>query len=200
MIGALVVVAGGRSRRFGDREKALVHVAGRPMVALVVERLASAVERTVINCRADQRPAIADVLPERAVRFAIDPTPDAGPVAGLSTGLSAAADAGADRAVVVGCDMPWLDAATVCALATRLGDADVVVPVAEERRQPFGAVYRVSPTLAACESVGADGRMLAVLDRLDAVEASVPPAPFASVDTPAAVTDASKALAERTWQ
>ncbi|MFC7071208.1 molybdenum cofactor guanylyltransferase [Halobaculum lipolyticum] len=201
MIGALVVVAGGRSRRLDGCDKAVAEVAGRPMIAHTVDRLASAVERTVVNCREDQRAAIADALPAPTVRFAIDPVPDAGPVAGMATGLAAADEAGADRAVVVGCDMPGLDAAVVSALATRLhGDVDAVVPVADGRRQPLGAVYRVDAARKACETVGDGGRLTAVLDRLDTVEATVPPGPFASVDTPDAVVRAARALGERTRQ
>ncbi|GAA0210674.1 molybdenum cofactor guanylyltransferase [Halobaculum roseum] len=225
MIDALVVLAGGRSTRFGDREKAVAKVAGAPMIVRVIDRLASAVGRTVVNCRRDQRPVIADALGSRPVRFAIDPVADAGPVAGMATGLEAAADAGATRALVVGCDMPGLDAATACALAARLdggdsdhndsggghrdandatggggSDADAVVPVADGRRQPLGAVYRVAPAVEACAAVRDDGPLTAVLDRLRTVEAAVPAEPFVSVDTPEAVAAAARRLGERTGQ
>ena len=42
-----VVVAGGRSTRMGDREKAVVEVAGRPLVARVAEALSAVADELV---------------------------------------------------------------------------------------------------------------------------------------------------------
>ncbi|PSP45582.1 molybdenum cofactor guanylyltransferase, partial [Halobacteriales archaeon QH_10_70_21] len=57
-----VVVAGGRSTRMGDREKAVVELAGQPLVARIADRLAAVTDEFVVNCRADQREAIAAAL------------------------------------------------------------------------------------------------------------------------------------------
>ena len=84
-----VVVAGGRSTRMGDREKAVVEVAGRPLVARVAEALSAVADELVVNCRPDQRDAIATALQGHDPVFAIDEDPDRGPVAGIATGLGA---------------------------------------------------------------------------------------------------------------
>ena len=56
------VVAGGRSTRFGDRDKAVADLAGTPMIRRVADRLADVTDRLVVNCRADQRAAIEDAI------------------------------------------------------------------------------------------------------------------------------------------
>ncbi|QLG64184.1 molybdenum cofactor guanylyltransferase [Halorarum salinum] len=201
MTRSLVVLAGGRSTRFGATDKALADVAGRPMLAWSLDRLEPVVDDLVVNCRANQRRSLAAALGDRPVRFAVDPVPDRGPVAGTCAGLAVADDG---PTLVVGCDMPFFDAATAGRLFRRAAeeaDADVApdaaVPVADGRRQPLGAVYRVESARAACERVGANGRLVDVLDRLDAREVRVPAAACRSLDTPGAVTGAEPELAGR---
>ena len=87
-----VIVAGGRSTRFGDADKAVAELAGTPMVRRVADRVAPAVDEVVVNCRADQREAIDAALDgfDHPVSFALDPEPDLGPLAGIAVGLDAA--------------------------------------------------------------------------------------------------------------
>ncbi|MXR39954.1 NTP transferase domain-containing protein [Halobaculum sp. WSA2] len=131
-----VVVAGGRSTRFGDRDKAVADLAGTPMIRRVADRVADATDRLVVNCRSDQREAIEDAMAgyPNPVRYAEDPEPDEGPTAGIRTGLRAAeawadddgtADGRDAAAFVVACDMPFVDPALVAALFDRLdGDGE----------------------------------------------------------------------------
>ena len=46
-----VVVAGGRSTRFGAPDKAVADLGGTPMIRRVADRIAPAVEELVVNCR-----------------------------------------------------------------------------------------------------------------------------------------------------
>ena len=62
-----IVLAGGKAERMGDatagRPKALVDVAGRPLVAYQIGRLASAgVGRVIVSCAAGQGDAFRDQL------------------------------------------------------------------------------------------------------------------------------------------
>ena len=172
-----VVVAGGRSTRFGDRDKAVAPLAGVPMIRRVADRLDPVTDRLVVNCRGDQRAAVEDALAGHPgpVRYAEDPEPDGGPTAGIRTGLrgveawagerddgdgdGAAGDDGRDApAFVVACDMPFVDPDLVAALFDRLagegdGDApDAVVPrVDDEWFQTTHAAYRAGPMADACD-------------------------------------------------
>ena len=46
---ASLVLAGGRSTRFGDSDKAVAELAGTPMIRRVVDRVAGVVSEVVIN-------------------------------------------------------------------------------------------------------------------------------------------------------
>jgi len=179
-----VVVAGGRSTRFGDREKALAELDGRPMLAHVVATL-SIGDGVVVNCRPDQRTAFADVLAglDTEVRWALDDQPDEGPLAGLATALAAV---DTDRAVVLGCDMPLVDADALAALRDGLDTADAAVPRTDGGPEPLHAAYRVDPTLTAARAALDDGErsLRALLGRLTvAYHDDVPAQSLTSVDT-----------------
>ncbi len=78
-----VVIAGGRSARMGNREKALLDLGGAPMIKRVINRMRPQVGCMVINANGDAArfapfslPVAADVLEGHA-----------GPLAGLQAGL-----------------------------------------------------------------------------------------------------------------
>ena len=187
-----VVVAGGRSTRFGDSEKALAEVAGRPMLRRVVATLGTVTDEVVVNCRPDQRAAFERALAgvDTAVRYALDEQTDEGPLSGLLRGLAAV-----DRefAVVLGCDMPLAEADALAALVdrARTANADAVVPTTDGGPEPLHAAYRVEPTREAARATLDDGRrsLRALLERLHVTEVpvgdGVPAASVTSVDTTA---------------
>ncbi|WP_158055440.1 molybdenum cofactor guanylyltransferase [Halorussus halophilus] len=163
-----VVLAGGRSTRFGESDKAVANLAGTPMIRRVADRLAGVVNELVVNCRADQREAIADALAdyERPVRFAIDPEPDEGPMAGIRTGLRAVE---AEYAVVVACDMPFLDSELVEYLFERAAGRGAAVPRPGEWFETTHAVYRAEPMADACDDAleRGEGKIIEPLFELD---------------------------------
>jgi molybdopterin-guanine dinucleotide biosynthesis protein A len=77
------LLAGGQSRRMGGGDKCLRPLAGRPILARIVERAAPQVSRLVINANGD---------PERFAAFGLPVAADtvdgfAGPLAGVLTGM-----------------------------------------------------------------------------------------------------------------
>ena len=167
-----VVLAGGRSTRFGDGDKAVADLAGTPMVRRVADRVTSVVDEVVLNCRADQESALRDALDGVGVpvSVALDPEPDRGPTAGLAAGLGAA---DGEFAAVVACDMPFVAPAFLDALFERADGHDAAVPRPGEWYQTTQAVYRTDSVAEACERVladdDADGRILTALADLDVV-------------------------------
>ena len=165
-----VVIAGGRSTRFGDEDKAVADLAGTPMVRRVADRLAPAVESLVVNCREDQREAIAAALDgyDLPVEFAVDEDPDEGPMAGIRTGLRAVPT---EYAFVVACDMPLLDPDLVSYLFERAAGHDAAVPRPEEWFETTHAAYRADAMADACEAALARGdrKVVAPLFDLDYV-------------------------------
>ncbi len=185
-----VLVAGGRSTRFGDADKAVASLAGVPMIRRVADRLVDAVDELVVNCRADQRSVIEDAMADYplAVRYALDTDPDQGPVAGIEIALRAVADgvgpaagggdANTDRhraddpyAFVVACDMPFVDAEFVDYLFDRARGHDAAIPRADGWFQTTHAVYRAGAMADACARALERGerRIVAPLFDLDYV-------------------------------
>jgi molybdenum cofactor guanylyltransferase len=82
-----VLLAGGRSSRFGGGDKCLSPLAGKPLLAHAIERLRPQVETLVLNANGDARrfasfglPVIADYASARIGDFA-------GPLAGVLAGM-----------------------------------------------------------------------------------------------------------------
>jgi molybdopterin-guanine dinucleotide biosynthesis protein A len=164
-----VIVAGGRSTRFGDHDKVVAELAGTPMIRRVADRLAGVVDELVVNCRADQRDAIENALSGLAVRFAEDPDTDLGPMAGIRTGLDAL---DAEYAAVVAADMPFVDPAVVSYLFERADGSDAAVPQLDDRWfQTTQAVYRTDAMADACAAAlsRGDRKITAPLFGLDYV-------------------------------
>jgi len=100
---AAVVLAGGQARRMGGGDKALVMLAGRPLLAHVMDRIGPQVRLLAINANGD------------GARFGLDVpvVPDVtagglGPLAGVLTAMDWAAVQGADRVLTVAVDTPFL--------------------------------------------------------------------------------------------
>lgn len=103
-----VILAGGLSRRMGGGDKGLLDIAGKPMLAHVIERLAPQVGRLVINANGDPARFSAFGLPVMA--DTIDGF--VGPLAGVLAGMrwSASNAAAASHIVTVSADAPLLPA------------------------------------------------------------------------------------------
>ncbi|MFC4248973.1 molybdenum cofactor guanylyltransferase [Natribaculum luteum] len=201
-----VVLAGGFSTRFGDADKAVADLGGKPMVRHVAERVATVTDELVINCRDEQTEPIHEALEPSPVdaRFAVDPTPDLGPLGGIRIGLEAVES---PYAAIVACDMPFVDPDLLAALFETAEGRDGAVPKLEDGwYQTTQAVYRSEPMVRACTRAleESDGRVLAALEYLDWVvvdEATVrehaPLETFESVDTREELEAAERRLARR---
>jgi molybdopterin-guanine dinucleotide biosynthesis protein A len=187
-----VIVAGGRSTRFEGGDKVVADLADVPMIRRVADRLTDVVDELVVNCREDQREAIADTLAgyPHDVAFAVDPEPDLGPMAGIRTGLSATT---AEYGFVAAGDMPFLDPSFVEYLFGRAAGHDAALPRNEDGYfEPLHAVYRAEPMVRACEAAleRDERRIVAPLPDLahvevgpDEIAAKADPRTFENVNT-----------------
>jgi len=143
------IVAGGRSTRFGDSDKAVADLAGTPMIRRVADRLGQVVDELVVNCREDQVEAISAALSDHTLnpRFALDENSDQGPMAGIATGLGAVES---EYAAVVACDMPFVDPTFVGYLFERAESHEAAVPRPDEWFQTTQAVYHADAMRDAC--------------------------------------------------
>lgn len=168
-----VIIAGGRSTRFGDEDKAVTELAGTPMIRRVADRLVDVVDVLVVNCRADQASPIEAALTgyPLAVRYALDTDTDEGPMAGIRTGLREANGYGATYAAVVACDMPFVAPSYIEHLFDRATGYDAAVPRLDDWFQTTQAVYRASAMASACDEALRNGerKIIAPLFELDYV-------------------------------
>ena len=134
-----VILAGGQSRRLG-RDKAVEPFQGQPLIRRVMDRVEQVAQELVVVV-ADQ--ARGQALPiaiesDATHRVALDRYPGAGSLGGIFSGLWAARR---PWALVVSCDMPFLNPVLLRHMLTLRQDADAVVPVVEGRPEPTHALY-----------------------------------------------------------
>lgn len=130
-----VILAGGESRRMGSN-KALLQLGGRPMIAVVADRLRPVVQEVIIAA------ADAELYSPYADRWVNDAFPGVGVLGGIHAGLEAATH---ELALVVGCDMPLIDekvARWFVWAAESSPSTDVVVLRDDKGIEPLHAVYR----------------------------------------------------------
>jgi|FaiFalFF_MnMetaG_3_1042247.scaffolds.fasta_scaffold05657_4 molybdenum cofactor guanylyltransferase len=136
------VLAGGRSRRFGQ-PKAIYEWKGKPMLLYPLEALAEVCHERLVVARPDTPlPALPN-----AVHLYYDEFPFQHPLSGLLTALRRASY---PLVFVCAVDMPTLQPVLIRWMVEQLGEADAVVPEVEGRLQPLHALYRreVAPRLA----------------------------------------------------
>ena len=173
----VVVLAGGRSRRFGS-DKLAADLGGRTLLDTTLDSVPARLDVVVVG---PERPV------RRPVRFVREEPPGGGPAAGLVAGLTAALAVGADRVATLPGDAPAAGSG-VGVLLDALEPADLVVAV--------GADGQVFPLQLACTRAGAerflaaagDGAGLSprrLLEPLDAVRVVVGERALLDVDVPA---------------
>lgn len=172
-------------------DKRRLEVGGRPLIMAPVAALWEAGAGEVLVVGGDPWDAPAGCTPVR------DQWPGAGPLAAVVTALERASE---DVVVVLACDLPRADAATVAWLVRLLDEhgADAVVPVVEGRPQPLFATYRRSTASQLRARLESGHRAMAA--GIQALEAVLRPSPgdatpFGDVDTPEELAQAQAGLA-----
>ena len=203
-----VILAGGFSTRFGEADKAFAHIAVKPLIRHVADRIQPVIDGLVINARDEQVDRLTDVMMgyPLEVDYAIDAESGGGPVAGMATGLSGVTR-GTTHAFVVACDMPFVDPGLVEALfdlAEADGSIEAVVPTSSDGwHQVLHGVYDPAPTVSACHrALERDQRkVLAPLSHLavryvepDELEALGDERSFENVNTPGELEAAAEVL------
>lgn len=142
-----LVLAGGRSRRFGQ-DKALLRLGSETLLERTIHTLLTVTREIVVV-----GPRTGLVFPAR-VRAVPDEQPGAGPLVALLTGLRACRH---PLAMVVSCDLPFLNPALMALLLDAAQDSDAVVPRVGGRLEPLHAVYskKCIPALNALVESGA---------------------------------------------
>ena len=127
----IAIQAGGTSDRMGQN-KALVPLAGKPVIQHVLDRIAGLGEEVFITAPS------SEAYVSLRTRIVPDPVPHAGTLAGLQIALDAA---GGDTVLVLACDMPFVRRPLLEHLLSLADRADVIIPHRRGEFEPFPAVY-----------------------------------------------------------
>lgn len=144
-----LVLAGGAGRRMDGTNKALVLLAGRPLIAHAIDRLAPQVAAIAISANRDaERFAIFDcpILPDHDPRLL-------GPLAGILMGLRWAAGAGFSHLATAAADTPFSPVDWVERLAQERSDSQAAIALAASggRVHPVFGLWPV----ALCDALAA---------------------------------------------
>ncbi|MDW5549925.1 molybdenum cofactor guanylyltransferase [Methanosarcina sp.] len=138
-----IVLAGGRGRRMGSVEKALLEFEGKTILERLLESLFRVVDEVIISFRDKSqeenfRPVI-EKFPAREIRFCFDTLEDAGPLEGIRAGLL---ESRGEYSFVCAGDMPFVDSRVVDLLFEKASGYDAALPKWEDGKfEPLHAVY-----------------------------------------------------------
>lgn len=170
---SVAVLTGGESRRMG-RDKALLQVGGSTLLQRVLDVARASGAHEVVTTGGPDR--------QSGVRHLVDQHAGCGPLAGIASALSALAP---DPVVVLACDLPGIDAATIRLVLESLGPHDVAV-ARTDRLEPLCSAWLPERCLG--EVVHAiergDRAVHTVLARLDVVEVGVGVSTLRNLNTP----------------
>jgi len=128
-----VVLAGGQSSRLGS-DKSFLLMEDQPLVAHTVRKLAVLSDDLIVvtNDPARYKPL---ALP---VRLVPDEKPGVGALMGIYSGLKAVHHS---QALIVACDMPFLNLSLLRYMLPLAGGHDIVIPRLGEFLEPLHAIY-----------------------------------------------------------
>lgn len=128
-----VILAGGQSERLGT-DKSLLEYAGEPLLARAVRLLVALSDDLIVVTNDPARYARLDL----AARFVSDEKPGLGSLMGMYSGLKAANH---PRALIVACDMPFVNLPLLRYMLSLADGQDVVVPRVDGLLEPLHAIY-----------------------------------------------------------
>jgi len=132
-----LVLAGGKSRRMGS-DKALLRQDGETQLSRAVTMLQEQLERVFVSTRADQ----ADDVERRKFERIVDRYDDMGPIAGILSAMDTHSEV---SWLVLACDLPNIDAATIVHLLQHCSAEHVATAyesVHDGLPEPLCAIYR----------------------------------------------------------
>jgi molybdopterin-guanine dinucleotide biosynthesis protein A len=140
-----LILAGGMGRRLGYREKALIDINGKTLIALIIEKLEKVVDSIIISVRDRAQEELLKAALSLEYRFAYDIHKNTGPMSGILSGLSSCED---EYCFIAACDMPFINENVVRLLLRRSDNFDAAIPRWEDGfLEPLHAVYRCVPMI-----------------------------------------------------
>lgn len=196
-----VILAGGLASRMGGGDKALLPLAGRPLLSHVVDRIEPQVAGLALNANGDPARFASFGLPVLADPVVGHP----GPLAGVLAGLDWAAAQGGDSIVTVAADTPFFpgDLVPRLLLAAEGGAAPLALAAScaadGVHLQPTFGLWPVSLRDALRQALASGTRKVRLWAREQGAQVAEFPAPgldpFFNINTPEDLARAEAILA-----
>ena len=176
---AAILLAAGRSQRFGPGDKLMADLGGRPLADHAAEAIAGLEFRAPIAVVRAGAPELSDLLARRGFRIVENDRPEEGVSRSIRLGIEAAQ--GAQAAVVALADMPWVPAAHLRALCLSLAEDRPIVASQAGDRRTVPAAFLASQFDELARLTG-DAGARSLLDAATGI--AVDPALLADIDLP----------------
>ena len=185
-----IVLTGGRGRRLGGADKAVLAIGGITLLTLTLNAVSGAGSIVLVgpdshDAHAREWQQTRPRSPDIATR--LEDPPGGGPAAAVAAAMSAV---GADIVVVLAVDMPFIDRATIDGLVENLATGPSTIDAAmlvdqDGHRQLLTAAYRREALHNALASLGdpAGRAMRNVVDALTVAEVLADPGITVDIDT-----------------
>jgi molybdopterin-guanine dinucleotide biosynthesis protein A len=138
-----IVLAGGRGRRMGMVEKALLEFERKTILERLLESLFQVVDEVILSVRDKAQEKmfnqVLEKFPTQEISFCFDTLEDVGPLEGIRVGLL---ESRSEYSFVCAGDMPFVDSRVVELLFEKANGHDASLPRWEDRKyEPLHAVY-----------------------------------------------------------
>ncbi|WP_410510148.1 molybdenum cofactor guanylyltransferase [Methanosarcina hadiensis] len=138
-----IILAGGKGRRMGMVEKALLEFEGKTILERLLENLFRVVDEVILSVRDTSQKEklfpVREKFPDREIRFCFDTLEDAGPLEGIRAGLL---ESRSEYSFVCAGDMPFVKAEVVDFLFEKARRHDAALPRWNDKMfEPLHSVY-----------------------------------------------------------
>ncbi len=177
-----VIIAGGKSRRMGSRNKLFMSLGDKLIIEHVIDKIRPQVDALYLNCNDRKMVSFVDV---EVVPDYIEGKQNIGPIGGLYTALKLAKSIGFSQVLTTPGDTPFLPDNFVHKLSRKLQN-DVAVATSHGRQHPIAAIWKTETIDIVQNAIEANTyKMHRLLDQLNVTQViwDNDPDPFLNINS-----------------
>ena len=151
-----VILAGGFSKRFGQ-DKALIELAGKPLIIHVLDRASKIVDETVVVVRSENQKGTFERLLGHRASVVVDRHEAQSPLVGALAGFESAQG---EYSLLLPCDTPFISSQVARFLLDICVNRNAVIPRWPNGHiEPLQAVYHTKSALTAAKKALEEGKL-----------------------------------------
>jgi len=151
-----IILAGGFSKRLGQ-DKALIELAGRPLVLHVLDRVRGVVDEVMVVVSSDDQRTVFECLLGRKASVVVDKCEIQSPLIGASVGFE---NAQGEYSLLLPCDTPFISSEVVALLLDLCVNKSAAIPRWPTGYiEPLQAAYQTKSALNAAKTALEEGKL-----------------------------------------